>query len=149
MKFSKTQGGFYPSNEDELKVYKNLPEDLVEISEEDYEKFKNGGFGESVILEGSRLVANPINATIDYCIEARALRNSLRDKIDKYLLPSATREDMLITEEQKNILIQDSLTLAKWPSTKNWPYVDLPTLSELCTSLITIPEWSYPTQTTE
>lgn len=85
---------------------------------------------------------------IDYPTLARKLRDSLRNSIDKFLLPSSTISDILVTEEQKNTLIQDSLSLAKWPSTENWPYVALPTLSELCETLITIPEWSYPTQTT-
>ena len=84
--------------------------------------------------------------SIDYSTLARELRDSLRNSIDKFLLPSSTVSDTLVTEEQKSILIQDSLVLAKWPTTESWPYVDLPILSELCESLITIPSWTYPEQ---
>ena len=83
---------------------------------------------------------------VDYESLARTLRNSIRNKIDKYLLPASTINDILVTEEQKQTLIQDSLLLAAWPTTGSWPYVPLPVLSELCQSLITIPSWPYPEQ---
>lgn len=88
---------------------------------------------------------------VDYETKARNLRNLLRTKIDKYLLPASTIGDILVTEEQKQTLIQDSLLLASWPVTKGWPYINLPALSDLCQSLITIPLWDYPnlTSTTE
>ncbi len=88
-------------------------------------------------------IVEPIN-TIDYKTLARNLRNSIRNKIDKFLLPAATINDVLVTEDQKQILIQDSLLLAAWPVTDGWPYVNLPSLSDLCQSLITIPLWDYP-----
>ena len=83
---------------------------------------------------------------VDYESLARTLRNSIRNKIDKYLLPASTINDILVTEEQKQTLIQDSLLLAAWPATESWPYVELPVLSDLCQSLITIPSWTYPEQ---
>ena len=83
---------------------------------------------------------------IDYESLARTLRNSIRNKIDKYLLPASTIDDILVTEEQKQTLIQDSLLLAAWPATESWPYVALPILSDLCQSLIAIPSWTYPEQ---
>ncbi len=88
---------------------------------------------------------------VDYETKARDLRNLLRTKIDKYLLPASTIGDILVTEEQKQTLIQDSLLLASWPVTEGWPYINLPALSDLCQSLITIPLWDYPnlTSTTE
>lgn len=85
---------------------------------------------------------------VDYTEKARSLRDSLRGSIDKFLLPSSTISDVLVTEEQKNTLIQDSLLLAKWPAQEGWPYIVLPELSDLCKSIITIPDWSYPEQTT-
>ena len=91
---------------------------------------------------------NEVIVSIDYTAKARSLRDSLRDSIDKFLLPSSTIEDVLVTEEQKNTLIQDSLLLAKWPAQEGWPYIPLPVLSELCVSLITIPDWVYTDQTT-
>lgn len=81
---------------------------------------------------------------VDYEYLARTLRNSIRNKIDKYLLPASTINDILVTEEQKQTLIQDSLLLAAWPATESWPYVPFPVLSELCQSLITTPSWTYP-----
>lgn len=84
---------------------------------------------------------------IDYTEKARSLRDSLRNSIDKFLLPSSTISDVLVTEEQKNTLIQDSLLLAKWPTQEGWPYIPLPVLSNLCNSIIATPEWPYPTQT--
>ena len=83
---------------------------------------------------------------VDYESLARTLRNSIRNKIDKYLLPASTINDILVTEEQKQTLIQDSLFLAAWPATESWPYIEFPVLSELCQSLITIPSWTYPEQ---
>ena len=83
---------------------------------------------------------------VDYESLARTLRNSIRNKIDKYLLPASTINDTLVTEEQKQTLIQDSLLLAAWPATESWPYVEFPVLSELCQSLITTPSWTYPEQ---
>lgn len=85
---------------------------------------------------------------VDYPSRARSLRDSLRSSIDKFLLPSSTILDVLVTGEQKNILIQDSLLLAQWPMQEGWPYISLPVLSELCVSLITIPDWVYTDQTT-
>jgi hypothetical protein len=83
---------------------------------------------------------------VDYESLARTLRNSIRNKIDKYLLPTSTINDILVTEEQKQTLMQDSLLLATWPATESWPYVAFPVLSDLCQSLITIPSWTYPEQ---
>ena len=90
-------------------------------------------------------IVEPITV-VDYESLARTLRNSIRNKIDKYLLPASTINDTLVTEEQKQTLIQDSLLLAAWPATGSWPYVPLPVLSELCQSLITTPSWTYPEQ---
>ena len=90
-------------------------------------------------------IVEPITI-VDYESLARTLRNSIRNKIDKYLLPASTINDTLVTEEQKQILIQDSLLLAAWPATESWPYVPFPVLSELCQSLITTPSWTYPEQ---
>lgn len=80
---------------------------------------------------------------VDYESLARTLRNSIRNKIDKYLLPASTINDILVTEEQKQTLIADSLALAAWPTTVGWPLVPLPELSPLLHSLITVPNWSY------
>lgn len=90
---------------------------------------------------------NEVIVSVDYAAKARGLRDSLRDSIDKFLLPSSTIEDVLVTEEQKNTLIQDSLLLAKWPTQEGWPYIPLPILSELCVTLINIPDWAYLEQT--
>jgi len=79
-------------------------------------------------------------------LTARKIRDLLRKGIDKFLLPASTISDQLVTEEQKTTLIQDSLTLAKWPAQEGWPYIDLPVLSDLCKSLLSIPVWEYPTQ---
>lgn len=87
---------------------------------------------------------NEVIVSVDYTAKARSLRDSLRDSIDKFLLPSSTIEDVLVTEDQKNTLIQDSLLLARWPTQEGWPYIQLPTLSDLCTYLVGNPVWSYP-----
>lgn len=92
------------------------------------------------------VISNPI-VVINYEEKARELRDTIRNNIDKFLLPASTIDDILMTDEQKQLLIQDSLLLAKWPSVEGWPYVSLPTLSDLCQSIITIPVWSYPEQT--
>ena len=92
------------------------------------------------------VISNP-TIVINYEEKARELRNILRNNIDKFLLPASTINDTLVTNEQKQLLIQDSLLLAKWPSLVGWPYISLPMLSDLCKSIITIPVWSYPEQT--
>lgn len=116
----------------------NTRNEFIIQSDEEYSigsLYENSVITETVITE-------------DYEKKARTLRDSLRLKIDKYLLPASTIEDVLVTEEQRNVLIQDSLLLAKWPTTENWPYISLPTLSDMCSSLIAIPMWSYPEQAT-
>ena len=80
---------------------------------------------------------------VDHAAKARNLRNSLRDQIDAYLMPAATIADALVTDEQKQTLIADSLALAAWPTTAGWPLVPLPELSPLLHSLVTVPNWSY------
>ena len=88
-------------------------------------------------------VVTPKARPVDYQAKARSMRNGLRSKIDCYLLPAATIADALVTDEQKQTLIADSLTLAAWPTTAGWPLVPLPELSPLLHSLITVPNWSY------
>ena len=74
---------------------------------------------------------------------ARNYRNSLRNQLDIYLKPSSTINDELVTEEQKEILIQDSVLLARWPSNEGWPYIPLPILSPLCNELLNTPVWEF------
>ena len=74
---------------------------------------------------------------------ARKYRNSLRNQLDIYLKPSSTINDELVTEEQKEILIQDSVLLARWPSNEGWPYIPLPILSPLCNELLNNPVWEF------
>lgn len=80
-------------------------------------------------------------APVDYEASARNLRNSLRNRIDRYLMPAATINDVPVTEEQKKILVADSVALAEWPATVGWPFVSLPTLSALLNSLVDVPAW--------
>lgn len=88
-------------------------------------------------------VVVPKVVPVDHAAMARSLRNSLRNSIDTYLMPAATINDLLVTDEQKQTLIADSLLLAAWPTTAGWPFVPLPTLSPLLYELITVPEWNY------
>ena len=88
-------------------------------------------------------VVTPKTRQVDYQAKARSMRNELRSKIDRYLLPAATIADALVTDEQKQTLIADSLALAAWPTTAGWPLVPLPELSPLLHSLVTVPNWSY------
>ena len=80
---------------------------------------------------------------VDHAAKARNLRNSLRNRIDAYLMPASTIHDALVTDGQRQTLIADSLALADWPTTAGWPFVPLPTLSPLLYELITVPEWNY------
>ena len=88
-------------------------------------------------------VVVPKVVPVDHAAMARSLRNSLRNSIDTYLMPAATINDLLVTDEQKQTLIADSLLLAAWPTVAGWPFVPLPTLSPLLYELITVPEWNY------
>ena len=76
-------------------------------------------------------------------MRARNYRDSLRNQLDTYLKPSSTINDELVTEEQKEILIQDSVLLARWPSNEGWPYIPLPILSPLCNELLNNPVWEF------
>lgn len=73
--------------------------------------------------------------------KARDTRNSIRNDIDSFLLPASTYKNDLVTQEQKDMLINDSLLLARWPSTKNWPNIALPTLSDFANEVLDIPQW--------
>jgi len=64
--------------------------------------------------------------------------------IDVYVLPTSTIADELVTVEQRDVLVQDSLSLAKWPSLEGWPFIELPELSSLTKSIIQVPVWEYP-----
>ena len=88
-------------------------------------------------------VVVPKVVPVDHAAMARNLRNGLRNSIDTYLMPAATINDVLVTDEQKQTLIADSLLLAAWPATAGWPFVPLPTLSPLLSELITVPAWNY------
>ena len=92
-------------------------------------------------LSGDTVIRKAV--TIDYAVQARNLRNGLRSKIDRYLMPAATIHDALVTDEQKQVLVADSLALAAWPEANGWPLVPLPELSTLLHSLITVPAWTY------
>lgn len=83
---------------------------------------------------------------VDYTVKARAYRDILRDQIDNYLKPASTLDDAIVTEEQKNTLINDSLLLARWPAQEGWPYIQLPELSELAIKLLNNPVWTYPAE---
>ena len=144
MKFSNITHWFYPSDEGDLFRYGTVPEDLQDVPDEEYLRFQRGEFGSSVELVDGHLCSK--DTKVDYAALARNLRNILRKQIDQFVLPTSTINDYLVTEEQKQILIQDSLLLATWPTIEGWPYIGLPTLSDLCQSLITIPVWLYPEQ---
>lgn len=126
----------------------SLPDadDLKSRSEYSVETLHECGIG--WVKEGDSFSRpNPALVEVDYAEKARSLRDSLRNSIDKFLLPSSTISDVLVTEDQKNTLIQDSLSLAQWPTQEGWPYIPLPTLSDLCTYLVGNLVWSYPEQT--
>ena len=114
-------------------------EDLASRGEYAAELHEGVCLGDSVI-DG---VIVPKVVPVDHAAMARNLRNGLRNSIDTYLMPAATINDVLVTDEQKQTLIADSLLLAAWPATAGWPFVPLPTLSPLLSELITVPAWNY------
>lgn len=67
---------------------------------------------------------------------ARFLRDKCRKTIDTYLMPASTYKDELVTPEQKESLINDSLLLAKWPSVYGWPYINFPELSSFAVEIL-------------
>ncbi len=64
MKFSNTTYGFYPSDENILKLYPNLPDDLVEVSDKDYLSFQDGCLGSLVQIVDGVLVTRDIEVTL-------------------------------------------------------------------------------------
>jgi hypothetical protein len=63
MKFSNTTYWFYPSDEEKLSEYKTLPEDLVDVSEEDLNKFNSGEIGPLVHLVDGALTTRVVEKT--------------------------------------------------------------------------------------
>jgi len=72
---------------------------------------------------------------------ATTIRNNLRSQIDMFLMPAATYKDEFVTDEEKALLKNDSLLLARWPTTTGWPNIKLPTLSSFANKVLDIPEW--------
>ena len=143
MKFSNTTNAFYA--EEFMDIYKEVPEDIIDITEEDYNKFLNGEIGPVVEFNGTNLITKVITKPKEAIeLTARSFRNSLRNQLDTCLKPASTINDELVTEEQKTTLINDSLLLARWPATTDWPYISLPELSELAKTLLNNPAWAYP-----
>lgn len=64
MKFSNITYGFYPSDEDLLSLYSILPDDLVEVSEEDYLAFQSGNLGPLVHIIGGKLETRNIETIL-------------------------------------------------------------------------------------
>ena len=64
MKFSNTTYGFYPSDEESLSLYSILPDDLVEVSEEDYLAFQFGNLGPLVHIIGGKLETRNIETIL-------------------------------------------------------------------------------------
>lgn len=60
MQFSNTTNSFYPSDKTLLEKYSDIPEDLIEISEEDYLRFLNNEYGNNVQLSDGKLETRTI-----------------------------------------------------------------------------------------
>lgn len=132
---------FYVFNKDNICIaisdFALNEDDLVSRGEHSKELDINLSIGDSFVNNTS--IASIKNTER----RARVYRNNLRKAIDTYLLPSSTINDELVSEEQKEILIQDSVLLARWPSNEGWPYIPLPTLSPLCNELLDNPVWEF------
>ena len=132
---------FYVFNKDNICIamsdFALNEDDLVSRGEYSKELGINLSIGDSFVNNTS------IASTKNTEMRTRNYRNSLRNQLDTYLKPSSTINDELVTEEQKDILIQDSVLLAKWPSNEGWPYIPLPTLSPLCNKLLNNPVWEF------
>ena len=132
---------FYVFNKDNICIamsdFALNEDDLVSRGEHSKELDIKLSIGDSFVNNTS--VASIKNTEM----RARNYRNSLRNQLDTYLKPSSTINDKLVTEEQKEILVQDSVLLARWPSNKGWPYIPLPILSHLCNKLLNNPVWEF------
>lgn len=142
MKFSNSTNAFYA--EEFMELYQDVPEDIVDVSEEDYLRFLNGEIGPVVEFNSINLITKVNEVTKESLeVSGRSLRNTLRNKLDNYLKPASTIEDQLVTEEQKTTLINDSLLLARWPATVGWPYISLPELSDTALDILGNPTWEF------
>ena len=101
----------------------------------------------AILEDNGSITSDSVPKIEDISLEMKAnnLKEYLRLQIDKFILPTSIIGNELVTEDQKALLIQDSLLLARWPSVSNWPFVDLPNLSDLTKSIIQVPAWDYPT----
>lgn len=140
---------YYIFNSDKVCVsiceYKPSTEDCESRGESVIES--NDVFDIGAILEGNgSITSDSVSKREDISLEMKAnnLKEYLRLQIDKFILPTSIIGNELVTEEQKALLIQDSLLLARWPSVSNWPFVDLPELSDLTKSIIQVPIWNCP-----
>lgn len=118
-------------------------EDLESRSEICVESESIANLGD-IYADGNIITGKKIEQVVDYESKARGIRDALRCQLDNYLKPASTISDELVTQEQKDILINDSLLLARWPATTDWPYIPLPELSELANTLLDNPVWTYP-----
>ena len=64
MQFSNTTNSFYPSDKTLLEKYSDIPEDLIEISEEDYLRFLNNEYGNNVQLSDGKLETRTIEVAL-------------------------------------------------------------------------------------
>ena len=75
--------------------------------------------------------------------KSRKFRDSLRNKLDLYMKPASTYKDIVITEDQRQDMIKDSINLARWPAQDGWPFINLPVLSEISNTLLNNPVHEY------
>ena len=136
--WSNKNRGFFDSE-----IHKNLPEDCIQVPTNKYKELMDD------VSKGFIICVDTNNNVISVLPEkqlsapARALRNKLRDNIDLFLRPASTIKDSIVTQEVKDQLIEDSILLARWPSTEGWPFVPLPPLSDTALELLGNPVWEF------
>ena len=125
MKFSNTTYGFYPNDEDLLSLYKDLPEDLVDISDEDYLAFRSGDIGPLVHIIDGKLETRTIEIPLTQeQIESKSKSNRVL-AIDADILFSEVYYQVSDDcADIKSALVEASILGLEDSYTQNWRLSD-------------------------
>ncbi|HHX7277447.1 TPA: tail fiber assembly protein [Yersinia enterocolitica] len=135
--FSATTLSFYPA--ELLDAYADagtLPADLVEIDDDIYAQFsdkqptgkKRGankkGMPEWVVIPAPVITDDDIAAT------ARRYRDAFITATDALTIIDYSIDDKPLTDAQRSELIAVRATYRAWPTSANWPLIELPALPQ-------------------
>lgn len=135
--YSRSTNAFYPTSL--LENYKkagSLPEDIVPVDESVFREFT------AVPAAGMRRVSGsdgmptweeipPKVLTEDEVKnQARGLRDGFISATDRMLVSDYTINDIILTEKDRQELLDTRLAFKQWPSLDGWPVISLPDIPQ-------------------